>query len=301
MRAAVLFLGCCVCGAAFGQSDAGKRLEFEVASVRPATDPPGPGVPRGISGGPGTPDPGQVACTYVPLHDLLGWAYALQYDQISGPGSLTTEHYNIVAKVPAGATREQLNVMLQNLLADRFHLIAHMVKKDFTAYELTVVKGGLKLKESGSNQTPPALGPDGRPVRVPLTFKDGYPVLAPGGYPASWELNVKGRELLAARAQDMESIVRLLRNSLGLGVRVIDKTGLAGKYDFRLQWAQPNTNAAAAAQDLPDGADFLDSVGEPAPDLITAVRQQLGLVLTKGVIPIDVLVVDHVDKTPTDN
>ena len=126
-------------------------------------------------------------------------------------------------------------------------------------------------------------------------------MLAPGSYAASWELNVKGRELLTARAQDMESIVRILRNSLGLGVRVIDKTGLAGKYDFRLQWAQPNTNAAAAAQDLPDGADFLDSVGEPAPDLITAVRQQLGLVLTKGVIPIDGLVVDHVDKTPTEN
>ncbi len=157
MRAAVLFLGYCVCGAAFGQSDAGKRLEFEVASVRPATDPPGPGVPRGISGGPGTPDPGQVACTYVPLHDFgVGLRVAIR--SISRPGLLTTERYNIVAKVPVGATREQLNVMLQNLLADRFHLIAHMVKKDFTAYELTVVKGGLKLTESGSNQTPPALG-----------------------------------------------------------------------------------------------------------------------------------------------
>jgi uncharacterized protein (TIGR03435 family) len=80
----------------------------------------------------------------------------------------------------------------------------------------------------------------------------------------------------------------------------MDKTGLTGKYDYHLQYARPN-NAAAAAQDLPPGSDFLDSIGEPAPDVVTALQQQLGLVLTKGNVAVDVLVIDRADKVPTAN
>jgi hypothetical protein len=173
------------------------ELEFEVASVRPALQPPPQGTPRGISGGPGTPDPTRATFTYVPLHDLLGWAYGLQFDEISGPSFLTTEYYNIVAKVPEGATRQQFNVMLQNLLVDRFNMTVHFEERDFTAYEMTVAKGGLKMKEFAIDPKapPPAFEPDGRPVRYPLTFKDGFPVLAPGNTPAGWEISVSGRTL----------------------------------------------------------------------------------------------------------
>lgn len=296
--------------AAFGQAQTGQapaKLEFEVAAVRPEAPSGGPPV-RGIRGGPGTGDPTRISYSYVTLQALLVWAYGLPIDQISGPSWLTTERYTIDAKVPPGATREQLNGMLQNLLAERFNLTAHLVKKDFDAYELTVAKGGLKMTESVID---PKLGPNPPPMdpaaalqaaRTPLTFKDGFPVLASGNTPALWGINVNGRMLITARQQTMDSIAtRTLQNALGAGTRVVDKTGLTGKYDFHLQFERPNNNAAAAAQPSVPGSDFFDSIGEPAPDIVTAAREQLGLTLTKGKISMDVLVVDHADKAPAAN
>jgi uncharacterized protein (TIGR03435 family) len=296
---------------AFGQGQTGQtQTRFDVAAVRP--EPPSGGPPvRGIRGGPGSDDPTRISYSYVTMQGLLVWAYGLPIDQISGPSWLTTERYSIDAKVPPGATREQLNVMLQNLLAERFKFTAHLVKKDFDAYELMVAKGGLKMKESAIDSTAPAapapaalLDRDAvlQAARTPLTFKEGFPVLAPGNTPALWGVNVNGRMLITARQQTMDSIAtRTLQNALGAGARVVDKTGLTGKYDFHLQFARPNPNAAAAAQPLPEGADFFDSVSEPAPDIVTAAQQQLGLTLTKGKISMDVLVVDHADKVPTEN
>jgi uncharacterized protein (TIGR03435 family) len=291
--------------AAFGQAPT--KLEFEVASVRLATTPP-PGTVRGMRGGPGSPDPEQFTATNAILRNLLLNAYGLSNDQISGPSWMDTEQYTIVAKVPPEATREQFEVMLQNLLAERLHVTAHLVKKDFDAYELTVAKGGIKMKESVID---PKVGPNPPPIDMdaafqaaftPLTFKEGFPVLAPGSRPSLHGINVNGRELITARQQAMEGIAtRTLQNALGPGTRVVDKTGLTGKYDFHLQYARPNNNAAAAAQTLPTGSDYLDSIGEPAPDVVTAAREQLGLTLTKGKVSMDVLVIDHADKVPAGN
>jgi uncharacterized protein (TIGR03435 family) len=217
-----------------------------------------------MSGGPGTPDPTRATFTRLPLHDLLGWAYGLNSDQISGPPWLTTELYNIVAKIPEGATREDFNVMLRNLLTDRFHLSVHFGKKDVPAYEMTVAKGRLHIKESDLSAPDPALGPDGRPASVPLTFKDGFPVLVPGNTPASWKGNVSGRILITARQQSMASIARTLQYAMGSSCRVVDKTGLTGVYDYHLQY-RPDGDPGPATQGLPAEADFLDSIGEPAP------------------------------------
>jgi uncharacterized protein (TIGR03435 family) len=293
--------------AAFAQGQTGQsnqapaKLEFEVASVRVST-PPGPPV-RGQRGGPGTDDPTRITYTFVTMQGLLVWAFGLPIDQISGPSWWTTEHYDISAKVPPSATKDDVSVMLQNLLAERFNLKEHLVKKDFDAYELTVAKGGLKMKESVID---PKLGSTGAPEQAAalragrnLGFKDGFPVLAPGNSEALRGMNVNGRMLITARQQEVDSIVRTLQNALGAGNRVIDKTGLTGTYDFHLQYARPNNNAAA--QNLPEGSTYLDSIGEPAPDIVIAAREQLGLVLTKGKVAVDVLVVDHADRVPTEN
>jgi uncharacterized protein (TIGR03435 family) len=137
-------------------------------------------------------------------------------------------------------------------------------------------------------------------------------VLAPGNSPALWGIDVSGRMLYTARQRSIGDIAeRVIESALALqngqapgspggqGVRVVDKAGLTGKYDFHLQYALPSNQGGT--QNLPSGADYLDSIGEPAPDIVTAVQQQLGLTMTKGKVAVDVLVIDHADKVPTDN
>src|SRR5580692_1264387 len=126
--------------AASGQPT-GKKLEFEVASVRMAL-PPGPQA-RGMRGGPGSNDPTRFTVSFTNFQGLLIYAYGLRYDQIAGPPWQTAEYYDITAKVPEGATREQFQKMFQNLLLDRFKMTVHFEKRDFEAYDLTVAKGGL--------------------------------------------------------------------------------------------------------------------------------------------------------------
>src|SRR5215469_6012134 len=109
---------------AFGQQTG--RLEFEVASIKPAAPPSGGrgGFFIGIRGGPGTNDPGRVQYNGMPFRMLVMNAYDVKPFQVTGPSWINSEdaRFDIVATVPQGATKEQVRVMLQNLLADRFKL-----------------------------------------------------------------------------------------------------------------------------------------------------------------------------------
>jgi uncharacterized protein (TIGR03435 family) len=302
MRPIILMAGgLALCsGAAFGQPN-GQKIEFEAASVRPAsTRAPKASEIRG--GGPGTADPAQFTAAYVTLRELLMLAYDLPADQISGPSWLT-EPYDVVAKVQEGATREQFQEMLQNLLTNRFKMTVHFAKKDFAVYAMTVAKGGLKIQQSviDPNAPPLALGPDGLPIAGPLTFtKDGFPETPPGNASIVRGINLRQHELIAARQQSFAQIARILQDGLGPDNRVVDETGLAGKYDFHLRFFQPNREETPT-QFLPNGVEFLDTVRQPAPDVVTAADEQLGLKLTKGKVALDVLVIDHADKVPTAN
>jgi len=133
--------------AARGQASA--NLEFEVASVKPM--PPSPTyIPETESGGPGTTDPGQITWSGVSLHELLETAYDVESYQISGPAWLgcCSDRYTIVAKMPEGATKEQVNLMWQNLLKDRFGMVLHHESRVFQADEMTLAKGASKLAEN---------------------------------------------------------------------------------------------------------------------------------------------------------
>lgn len=136
------------CALAFGQAP--DNLMFEVASVKSA---PVPGNGQGVffgpaRGGPGTPDPGQITWSFATLKGMLLTAYDLKNYQVNGPSWLDTERYDVAAKVPAGATKEQVRVMWQNLLRDRFGLALHHESKEFQVEDLVVGKDGSKLKES---------------------------------------------------------------------------------------------------------------------------------------------------------
>lgn len=195
-------------------------------------------------------------------------------------------HFDIDARVPPGATKQDLRLMLQKMLAERFGLKLHHEKKEVLGYNLEVAKNGPRLTPS-----PPAAAPADTDHTLPDAFrgpptldKDGFPVIPPGsGVTARGALG--GRRTQRFTRKSMPQLAEMLAGNLGRPVH--DATGLAGEYDFLLRWVADS------------GASHSDDA--PGPNLFVAIQQQLGLKLAAAKTPIDVLVIDHVEKTPTEN
>jgi uncharacterized protein (TIGR03435 family) len=230
---------------------------------------------------------------------LLVSAYRVDFDQISGPSWLDSIQYTVIANVPAGTTKEQLPMMWQRLLQERFHLEVHHEVRDFPTYELVVAKGGPKLK--------PSAGDPGKPVPGvrPAQGADGFPILPPGArhfFSQPIENGVQiTRETFrdASMAELAQEIAwplgqRSWEHSISVG-RIVDKTGLPGKYDFRLEYTGTHSPGGAFSQPGADGQ------ASTVPDLFGAVQRQLGLKIEASKAPADILVVDHVDRMPTEN
>jgi uncharacterized protein (TIGR03435 family) len=216
----------------------------------------------------------------------LADAYEInRVDHIFGPDWLGSQLYNIVAKIPEGTTRQQFHLMLQNLLAERFRLTLRRETREYESFDLVIAKKGSKLKESSEGAAMSegvasnSVALDGR---VPLD-KNGFPQLSGDG-PSTATASVNGQIRTAARGQTLAGITRFLTD--WLRSTVVDKTALSGKYDFTLVFAPAQS----------DG-----NLTEPAPDLLTAVEEQLGLKLVSAKESTDVLVIDRVEKIPTDN
>lgn len=272
------------------------KLEFDAATVRPAAPPTGAAaLIFQVRGGPGSDDPGRITYTNIPMRQLLLIAYGLtQPNQLSGPSSLENDKYDIAAKIPPETTKEQFNAMLQNLLAERFNLKVHRETRNLPGYELTIAKGGLKMKETaeGAGTETPV---DGRWMSGNPTAKDkdGLMQVAPGRSAMMTFPLPNGITRLSARNQPVASFALFSQNFVHRPI--VDKTGLGAKYDFNLDFVREGTPAGT-----PDGAG-INSPSDPAPDFLTAVQQQLGLKLEPTSTSVDVLVVDHVDKAPTEN
>lgn len=269
---------------AFAQS----RLEFEAASVRPAA-PAAPNEVFSMQGGPGSSDPGRISFRGEPLENLLLFAFSLQPDRLEGPGWLQSQRFDITASLAPESSRDQLMQMMQNLLVSRFGLTYHYAAKEFTVYSLVIAKGGLKLKPSAvepaievpRDQRPPKFAAD----------PDGFPTLAADGLPQSLSLTRNGVTSMSVRGQTLVGLVRVVQNSLGAGVRVVDHTGLAGFYDYRLRFA-----SKLSAGEVQPGAP---GSPEPVPDIFSALPEQLGLTLERGSERLDVLMVDRIERAPT--
>ena len=183
-------------------------LRFEVASVKPAA-PTAPGdLSSRMSGGPGTRDPLRFTARHRSVLFLLMEAYGVGAFYISGPRQIHDDYFDIVATVPAGATREQFHAMLRNLLEERFGLKAHFESRETPGYALVVAKGGLKLPKTrydtsgtGANAPPPGMSSFGRLV-----------------LPASPVSNLIG---LLTKETDRP---------------VVDGTGLTGRFDITLEY-----------------------------------------------------------------
>jgi uncharacterized protein (TIGR03435 family) len=220
-------------------------------------------------------------------------AYDVKTYQVYGPDWLNTERYDIIARVPAGATKEQVNVMWQTLLTERFGIVLHHESRQFQVEELVIDKGGSKLKETTwdpASPLPP--GPPQQDRDRGLASPGQVVMISPREHGASFHT--------VAKAQPISRLTALLGTALNRPV--LDKTGLAGQYDYSIDYIMDQ-----AALPLPPpvngagpGAAPLNA-GEPGPDITAAVQQQLGLRLVPGKAMIDVLIVDKADKVPSAN
>jgi uncharacterized protein (TIGR03435 family) len=240
---------------------------------------------------------------HASMETLLVTAFAIQPNQILSANSIQewwkkngSPLYEIEATVPSGATRKDAEEMLKNLLVERFGLLYHLQERDFDGYRLTVAKGGPKLQPAAPPDGPQRALPPG--TRQPVDDQ-GFPIYQPGYPKLGGATGRLGVTHFAAKMATVDDLLLMLSLNLG-GVnaqQLEDKTGLTGKYDFKLEFADPrHFGPAVTAGDTP-----VDSVGDPAPDLFTALEKQLGLKLEKIKMRFDVVVIDHLNQQPTDN
>jgi uncharacterized protein (TIGR03435 family) len=245
-----------------------------------------------------TPD--GISLSGVPIQMLLREGFHVEDDHIIGaPGWVKTNRYDVQAKVsPEDAPKldklkfDERRSMIVPLLVERLNLKYHHETRELAGYTLVVAKGGPKMKLS-EVQPPP---PDAKPPDPGANPKPGN--AAPQRQQQRRMLRMMDRGRLEAEGSSTEMLAHVLSGQLGRNV--IDKTGLAGSYDYTLQWTPED-----AAPPKPGGADggsarnenSNDAVG---PSIFTAVQEQLGLKLesTKGMA--DVIVIDHIDL-PSEN
>jgi uncharacterized protein (TIGR03435 family) len=288
LRALVLTLACGHCAAAQPQ----EKPQFDVASVKPASTA-GRGrlpfvVPQ-MQGGPGTSEPGHLVLHVYTLIDLIDLAYSVKFSQVSAPDWLLKPDrvtsgtmFEIEAKFPADTTKEQMNLMFQSLLEDRFAMKVHRETKPGTVYWLTVGKNGPKLKES-----PPVTPPSEPPEHEALGPRgdDGFPTMSPShsGILVHVENGViHDKFMRRSMPQFAEWLWGMVKQP------VVDRTGLTGIYDFYLTHGTPrNSNATQAIE--PAGTDIFGAM------------QQLGLKLSPEKGDLEILVIDNVNRTPSAN
>lgn len=288
MRSVVFTAIAAIC-TSLGAQTPPARPQFEVASVKPAAgDDMAARFPlmrelmrsqrgRGVIP---MPDPGRIRLQNWVLLDLISAAYGVLATQVSGPAWISEQGFNIEAKLPTGARKEDVNAMLQSLLEERFGLRVHRESQTKQGYALVVGKNGPKLKPAEPEHAPETDLTEeekkaratqqrqammaGMMERMKENRENGAPLT--GLKTSSWD-SITTRELA-------DRLVRLAETP------VVDETGLTGKYSVDLEtWNNP---------DVPGGTVF-------------AAVQKLGLKLEPRKLTVEVVVVDQVSKTPTAN
>ena len=248
------------------QSQPAAKPEFDVASIKPNTS-----GDRRVSFQitPG----GRLACTNATAKTLIMMAYDLKPHQLDGgPNWLDSDRYDVTAKGEGGRGRDDFHdnfhddfkVMLQGLLADRFKLTFHRETKELPIYALVAAKNGPKLHATES-------GGDNKQ-----------------------QFQRMGRGQFELQGATMAVLANALSSAVGRSV--MDKTGISGSYDIKLEWT-PDESEGGMLKAAPDGKDGAAPAPEATgPSLFTALQEQLGLKLEAQKGPVEVVVIDHIEK-----
>jgi uncharacterized protein (TIGR03435 family) len=258
---------------AFGQPTA-HGPQFEVASIKPNKS-----EDRRMLIGPTRG--GRFSATNTPLQILIMQAYSMKGFQLSGaPNWLMSERYDIEAKADGNPSMNEMLPMIQALLEDRMQLKYHRETKEMPIYALMAGKPG-KLVESPGECGPRAPAPP--PARGQLP-----PV--PCGQLSLYNGHLRGEKVTIA--QLIDPLARLLDRA------VSDQTGLAGKYNIHLEFAQERRQPLAPANSSDGPQPPQDD--PTGPSLLEALKEQLGLKLESSKGPVEIMVIDHVER-PSEN
>jgi len=316
---------------AFSQS----KPSFEVATIKPAAPMDQAKIVAALQGGGKLPvgatiDSRRAEYLYLDLRSLLTYAYGVKPYQISGPDWMATTRFDIVAKMPDGSTKEDAPKMLQSLLEERFKLAIHRTSAEHPVLALVVGKGGPKLKASA--EKPVAIDPDAplKPGEIKSDGPDGPVIvkvdLATGS--SVVDMGLKGKmaykmnpatqsfhiDFSMTTMTGLADMMTQLMTQLGGGTsakQIVDMTGIQGNYDasIEISLAEIIALARAAGADIPapppgaaGAAGNIPVASDPGGGTsITDAVQSMGLKLESRKAVVDQLIVDHIEKTPTEN
>lgn len=257
-------------GCAFLVSAQSQHLSFDVASIK-ISPPSAPMHARSTGLGAVAQDPEMISLRQISLTSLLMRAYGLKQFQISGPNWMDAVRYDVSAKLPEGATEEQIPEMLQQLIMERFRMTVRWDTAQASAYALIVGKDGPKLTVSAADSAADAQLPPDKARSINLSSADP----------------VKLNGATTAALADFLSRV--------LAVPVTDSTGLQGRFDITLNIPYKDLLAAQGLSASPSA----DTSYTPS-SLFDAVRD-IGLLLQPQKIKIKKLIVVHADRVPVEN
>lgn len=269
----------------------------------------------------------QAEYTFMSLKDLIALAYKVKAYQVTGPDWLATERFDILAKMPDGATKDDAPAMLQALLEDRFKLTVHRDTQEHPVLGLVVGKGGLKLKESTIAALPIDEDAPLKPGEMKMDTPDGPARMTRNpdgsgtvnmGTKGTFTQKMDGQNLrIEASTITMAGFADMLTQMMQIGGastrQVVDMTGLKGNYQaaVELSMADLIASARAAGVDVPGpggpGSGAADAAAAATPSdpsggaTVYESVQRLGLKLESRKAPIEQLIVDHAEKAPTDN
>jgi uncharacterized protein (TIGR03435 family) len=268
------------------------HLEFEVASIKPASEQVQQ-VAAGLH-----IDGAQVALNYFSIKDIVGIAYRVKPNQIIGPDWLTAQRFTIAAKLPDGASQDQVPQMLQSLLTDRFKMNMHRETREFPVYALGVAKTGLKMTALPSDPESETRG-EKAPINI-AAGGNGNGVAINLGNGSSFALGPTSFEV---KKLDMPTTADML--SRFTDRPVVDMTELKGRYDFTLDLTPEDRTAMliriALAQGVVLPPQALRALDFGSNVSLSSSLEKLGLSFEPRRAPLDVLVIDSIQKTPTEN
>jgi uncharacterized protein (TIGR03435 family) len=274
-------------------------------------------------------DGAQVNFGGMPLQALLTQAYGVKPYQIAGPDWIMTERFDISAKLPDGATEDQVPAMLQSLLAERFKLMAHRENREHPVYALIAAKGGPKLKEAAPEaDAPPNPAAEGGRGAISIPGPDGPTTIkqSPDGRGAVVSSKQFGTMRMSpgpdgVHMEASKITMAALADMLGpfTDRPIVDEAGLKGNYQVTLDLSLADMMNVARSRGLAigpvggvPGAGLAGAgpgplgAGPVAADpssggSIFLALQKLGLKLEARKAPVETIVIDHLEKTPTEN
>jgi bla regulator protein blaR1 len=278
---------------------AGGKMEFEVASIHPA-EPDSKirsSFPLNIQDR-SLPSNGRLSAD-LPLAFYIQFAYriTLTPDQIEGmtarlPKWVANDKFVIEARTEGNPTTDQMRLMMQSLLADRFKLALHFEHRSVSALVLVLARPGTTGSRLRAHSEGPACD-----AKLEIPPEPSSPSVPPGGFmPVCGSAQVMSGAhhtvLLGARDVTLQYIASYLSLVQNFGRPISDETGLSGTFDFSLDWTpEPSSPLSSLAGEQPDGEGT---------DLLEALREQLGLKLISEKVPTEVPVIDHIEQ-PSQN